>query len=149
MHKIEPSVAHQIARAASAFEQRRTGRAPESVAVVLSGSTLVITLNGALSPAEKALARSPAGAAEVQELHRRLFHTSADELRQEISEITGVKVREAAAEVEPSTGTVVQVFTSGSVVQVYLLAGASTGSSWSGSGADAAAHPRKSRKKTP
>ena len=149
MHKIEPSVAHQIARAASAFEQRRTGRAPESVAVVLSGSTLVITLNGALSPAEKALARSPAGAAEVQELHRRLFHTSADELRQEIRRITGVPVREAAAEVEPTTGTVVQVFSSGSVVQVYLLAGAAAAGSWSGSGADAAARPRKSRKKTP
>ena len=143
MEKIEPSVAHQIARAASAFEQRRTGRAPESVAVVLSEGTLVITLHGALSPAERALARSPEGAAEVQELHRRLFHSSADELRQKIAEITGVKVREAAAEVEPSTGTVVQVFSSGSVVQVYLLAGAIAAGNWSG---DARTRPAEADK---
>ncbi|HUT34616.1 MAG TPA: DUF2294 domain-containing protein [Planctomycetota bacterium] len=147
MDKIEPSVAHEIAQAASAFEQRRTGRAPESVAVVLSENTLVITLHGALSPAEKALAKSPKGAAEVQELHKRLFHSSADELRQEIKRITGVAVRDAAAEVEPTTGTVVQVFSTGSVVQVFLLASNVPAGSWGGSGADAAACPRNSRKK--
>ena len=52
---------------------RRTGHVPKSVTVVLSESTLVITLHGALSPAEKALAKSPAGAAQVQEFHRQLF----------------------------------------------------------------------------
>src|SRR5204863_1778392 len=95
---------------------------PRSVTVVLSGDTLVITLHGALTPAEKALARSPAGAAQVQEFHRQLFHNSSDTLRQEIKRITGVEVREATAEVETATGTVVQVFTSGTVVQVFLLA---------------------------
>jgi len=56
------------AQAAIAFEQRRTGRphAPSSVTVVLSEGTLVITLHEALSPAEKELARTPAGAAQVQ-----------------------------------------------------------------------------------
>ena len=81
---------------------------PKSVTVVLSESTLVITLHGALSPAEKALAKSPAGAAQVQEFHRQLFANASDSLRQEIKRITGVEVREAAAEVEPTTGTVVQ-----------------------------------------
>jgi hypothetical protein len=32
-------------------------------------------------------------------------------------------VREATAEVEPKTGAVVQVFTSGTMVQVFLLSG--------------------------
>jgi uncharacterized protein YbcI len=72
--------------------------------------TLVITLHDALSPAEKAMAKSPAGATQVEEFHRQLFNNSADSLRQEIKRITGVEVREAVAEVEPSTGTVVQVF---------------------------------------
>jgi len=133
MDKIEPSVAQQIARAASAFEKRRTGRAPKSVAVILSENTLVITLHGALSPAEKALAKSPEGAAQMREFHRQLFHDAADELRERIAEITGVKVREAAAEVEPATGTVVQVFSTGSVVQVFLLAHGVPAGSWSGS----------------
>lgn len=110
MNKSDPTMAQQIARAANAFERQRTGHGPQSVTVVLSADTLVITLHGALSPAEKALAQSPAGAARVQEFHRQLFATSAETLRQEIQRITGVEVREATAEVETTTGTVVQVF---------------------------------------
>ena len=77
MNQSKSTMAQQIAQAAIAFEQRRTGHLPHSVTVVLSGETLVITLHGALSPAEKALARSPAGAAQVQEFHRELFNNSS------------------------------------------------------------------------
>ena len=87
MEKLDPSVAQQIAQAAIAFQQQRTGHEPKSVAVVLSGDTLLITLHGALSPAEHALAQSPAGAAQVKEFHRQLFKNSADLLRQEIKRI--------------------------------------------------------------
>jgi len=104
------------------------------VAVVLSGDTLLITLHGALSPAEKALAQSPEGAAQVQEFHRQLFANSADELRQEIKRITGVEVREATAEVETTTGTVVQAFTTGTMVQVFQLTRGVPAGSWSGNG---------------
>ena len=134
MEKLDPSVAQQIAQAASAFEQRRTGHTPRSVAVVLSGDTLLITLHGALSPAEKAMAKSEQGAAKVQEFHRELFTSSADELRQAIKRITGVEVREAIAEVETTTGTVVQVFTTGTMVQVFLLAQGVPSGNWSGNG---------------
>jgi uncharacterized protein YbcI len=134
MEDLNPSVAQQIARAAIAFQQQRTGHEPKSVAVVLSGDTLLITLHGALSPAEKALAQSPAGAARVQDFHRQLFNDSADSLRQEIKRITGVDVREATAEVEPTSGTVVQAFTTGTVVQVFLLASGVPAGSWSGNG---------------
>jgi uncharacterized protein YbcI len=135
MNQIRSTVAQEIAQAAIAFEQRRTGHVPSSVTVVLSDETVVITLHGALSPAEQALARSPAGAAQMQELHRQLFATSSDSLRQEIKRITGVEVREATAEVETKTGTVVQVFTTGTMVQVFLLAGSVPADNWSGSGA--------------
>jgi uncharacterized protein YbcI len=59
-------MARQIAAAASAYQGRRTGHVPQAVSVVLSDDTLVITLHEALSPAEKALSKSPAGAAQVQ-----------------------------------------------------------------------------------
>ncbi len=121
IEKLDSTVAHRIAQVASAFEHRRSGRMPKSVTVVLSENTLVITLHGTLTPAEKALAKSPEGAAQVQEFHKQLFNNTADSLRQEIKRITGVEVREAAAEVEPTTGTVVKVFTTGTVVQVFLL----------------------------
>lgn len=134
MDKPKSEMARQIAEAAFAFEQQRTGNAPKSVTVVLSDTTLVITLHGALSEAEKALAKSPEGAAQIQDFHRQLFVNASGELRQEIKRITGVEVREATAEVEPSTGTVVGIFSTGTTVQVYLLAESVPADNWSGNG---------------
>jgi hypothetical protein len=42
-----------------------------------------------------------------------------------------MEVREATAEVEPATGAVVQAFTTGTVVQVFLLAGNAATETWS------------------
>ena len=130
------TIAQQVARAASAFQQQRTGHGPKAVTVVLSENTLVITLHGALTPAEQAMASDPAGAAQVQEFHRELFANSSETLRQEIKRITGVDVREAAAEVETATGTVVHAFTSGTMVQVFLLAQTVSTEDWNRTGPD-------------
>ena len=135
MNQSKQTMAQQIAQAAIAFERRRTGNhGPKSVTVVLSDGTLVITLHEALSPAEKALAKTPTGAAQFQELHRQLFANSSESLRQEIKRITGMEVREAAAEVDPVTGAVVQAFTTGNVVQVFQLAGSVPTETWSENG---------------
>jgi uncharacterized protein YbcI len=134
MDNQNTEMAKQVALAACDFERQRTGNLPKSVTVVLSGDTVVITLHGALSPAEQALARSPAGAVQVQEFHRQLFDNSAESLRQEIRRITGVNVCEAAVEVEPTTGTVVRAFTTGTVVQVFLLADNVVAGTWTGTG---------------
>ncbi|MBI3464704.1 MAG: DUF2294 domain-containing protein [Planctomycetes bacterium] len=134
MDKSNSTMEQQIAQAASAFEQRRTGHVPKSVTVVLSDDTLVITLRGALSPAEKAVAKSPMGAAQMQEFHRQLFANSADSLRQEIKRITGVEVCEASTEVETATGAVMQMFATGTVVQVFSLARSVPAAAWNRSG---------------
>jgi uncharacterized protein YbcI len=132
MNPSRSTMAQQIARAAIAFEQRRTGNhLPKSVTVVLSEGTLVITLHDALSPAERAMSETPAGAVQVQEFHRRLFSSSSDSLREEIKRITGMAVREATAEIEPASGAVVQAFTTGTVVQVFQLAGTMPTETWS------------------
>ncbi|OYV95761.1 MAG: hypothetical protein B7Z73_01970, partial [Planctomycetia bacterium 21-64-5] len=90
---------------------------------------------------ERALVKSPTGAAQVQELHRRLFEDSCDSLRKEIKRITGVDVAEASIDVEPTTGTVVKTFASGTVVQVFLLAHGMPAESWSGGGSDGQQSP--------
>lgn len=126
-------MAKQVAQAAMSLHAQRTGHAPKAVTVVLSGDTLVVTLHEALSPAEKALAKNPAGAAQVQEFHRQLFATSSGALQQEIARITGVKLREAAGEVEATTGAVVHAFTTGTMVQVFLLAEPVPADAWNGS----------------
>ena len=90
------SIAQQVAVAIRDFQQHRTGHAPGSVNVVLSNDTVVITLQNALTSAERLLSRTPEGSAQVQEYHRRLFESSVETLKQEIERITGVAVREAA-----------------------------------------------------
>jgi uncharacterized protein YbcI len=135
MEKTNSTMAQEIAQAAIAFERRRTGRAPNKVTVVLTNDTLVITLHGVLSPAEKALAKGSAGAAQIEELHQELFTNSSDALLEEIKRITGQAVREASAEIETSSGTVVKVFTTGTEVQVFRLAGHVPTDTWSGNGA--------------
>ena len=137
MDESDSTMARQIAEVAIAFETQRTGHLPKSASVVLSEDTLVITLRGALSPAEMALARDPTGAAQLQELHRRLFASTSEPLRREIERITGIRVREATAGIERTTGAAVEVFMTGTVVQVFLLAGRVKTQTWSEGPGDA------------
>jgi len=134
-HVMTPSdstMAQRVATTASDFQLQRTGRSPQSVGVALNDNTLVVTLHGALTPAEHALAKSAAGAAQVQDFHRQLFADACQPLCDEIGKITGVEVREATAEVGTRTGSLVHVFTSGTMVQVFLLAHSLPADVWNG-----------------
>ena len=103
------NMAEEIAQAAIAFQPQLTGHKPKSVSVAIFGETLVITLRGALSPAEQAMAQRPE-AAKVREFHRRLFLAGSETLRQDIQRLTGLVVLEDAADVFLANGTMVQLF---------------------------------------
>lgn len=115
------AVSKELADIALAMQSERTGHTPKAVTVVASDETVVVTLQEALTPAEKILARTESGASKVEQYHRALFAVSCDELRIEIQRLTGRKVREAAVVVEPATGAIVHAFTSGTVVQIFQL----------------------------
>jgi uncharacterized protein YbcI len=116
-------MAEQIARVVTAFQQRRTGHEPKSVSVVLGGDTPVVTLHSALSPAEQLMSQGQGGAARVQEFHCQLFQIASESIREDIKRITTMDVRGAAVEVDLASGAVVHVFSSGTMVQVFLLPG--------------------------
>src|SRR4029434_1864057 len=80
MDEPRPTRARQIARAIRASERERRGRSPVSVSVALGGSTVVVTLLGALAPAERAATQTPEGAALVQEYYRALFASAGGPL---------------------------------------------------------------------
>jgi uncharacterized protein YbcI len=143
MQKLDPTMAQQVAQAISAFQEKRTGHTPKALTMVLSEDTLVVTLHEALSPAERALARTAEGALQVQEFHRQLFNSSLDLLRKEIKRITGVAVGEAAAEVETTTGAVVHAFTTGTMVQVFRFASNISADTWNASGGDNQSHTKE------
>jgi len=116
-------ITQQIAEAVGAFQQQSTGHKPKAVNVIMSHDTVAVTLHDALSPAEIKLAKSPGGAARMQDYHRQLFASSCGALLQEIKRITGFDVRKASAELETVTGAVMQVFATGTIVYVFLLSG--------------------------
>lgn len=115
------AVSKELADIALTMQSERTGHTPKAVTVVASDETVVVTLHEALTPAEKILARTEAGASKVEDYHRALFAVSCDELRREIQRLTGRKVREAAVVVEPASGAIVHAFTSGTMVQIFQL----------------------------
>jgi uncharacterized protein YbcI len=121
MNDAHSQITQHLAEMASSLQQQRTGCAPKAVTAILGEDSLVMTVYGALTPAEKALARTPKGAAQLQEFHRQLFSSESEPMRQEIKRITGREVREATAAIETATGAVVQVFATGLMVQVFLL----------------------------
>lgn len=135
------SVSKELADIALSMQAERTGHSPKAVTVVASDETVVVTLHEALTPAEKILARTEAGAAKVEDYHRALFAVSCDELRREIQRLTGRRVREAAVVVEPATGAIVHAFTSGTMVQIFQLEPSGLSTHVSAGTADDAAAP--------
>jgi len=79
-----------------------------SASVAESENTLVLRLRVALSPADEALAHAPQGAAHLQVFRLQFFTNSSGALRYEIKRILGAGVCEATADVESTTGSVVQ-----------------------------------------
>jgi uncharacterized protein YbcI len=130
--KLTLTMAQQIAQAAGAFEQQRTGQVSREVTAVLIGETLVITLHGALSRAEKIMAETAEGAAQVREFHRVLFDASSESLRLEIERITGVEVRQGNSK-DSSAGTIVPLFEADALVQMFVLTSKLPTQTWSGS----------------
>ena len=118
----QPSVAEQIAHAAWTFERQRTGHGAQSMTVMLNENMLFITLSCALSPAEQALAQTPAGADKVQEFHRVLFAGCTEVLRNDVQRFTGVPVNEAT----------VLVFANETVILVLVLADSVPTAIWCG-----------------
>ena len=79
------------------------------------------SLKQAGPPREKELAKTPAGAAQVQDYHKQLFANFSEPLRQEINRLSGREVVEADAVVEAAIGSVVHAFTTENLAQVFLL----------------------------
>ncbi len=124
------TIGQRISQAAQAFERRQTKHGRKWVAVFMNEDTIVIALHGSLTAQEKALAQSPAGAAQVLEFHRQLFANASGPLFQEIKSITGMEVRDTTVEIEKKTGSVVQIFTTNTVAEEFLFASSGSAGTW-------------------
>jgi len=116
------SIARLIACEAVAFEQRTTGREPESVTVTVCDKTLVVAMVKVLTPAERATAVNAIGAAQIQSYHRQLFTSASENLKKSIERITGVLLGAVTVRVDAATGTIVEGLSTGNELDVFVLA---------------------------
>jgi uncharacterized protein YbcI len=114
-------LSERIARAAIAVHEQQTSQEARSVRVVMAGKMITVTLTGILSPAEQAMARTPAGATKVQDFHRELSLHWSDALCSQIQQIVRLEVQEVRADADPTSGTFVPASTAGKRVQLFLL----------------------------
>jgi uncharacterized protein YbcI len=121
MEQFQGNIGHRIACTARAFEQRQTKHGREWVVVFLNEETIVIALHGSLTAVEKAVAQTPIGLAQLREFHRQLFGDHSDALLQKIKSITGMGVRETAAEIDPANGSVVLFLTTDTAAKRFPL----------------------------
>lgn len=128
---LNANIARQVFEVVTAVELQNEGHLPRAVSVVLCGRTLVITLEGVLSQFEQELIKSSTGAAQVQEFHQQLFLKEPTAFWREISRITGLRFRTEASSDDPVVCACVNVFGSGTVVNVSLLEDFVENSSWS------------------
>jgi uncharacterized protein YbcI len=121
MGRSRQNIGLLVARAARACERRRATPGREWVAVFMNEDTIVIAMHGSLTDEERALTRTPAGTTRVREFHRQLFADVTDTLAQQIRSITGMDVRGTTAEINVTTGTVMHVLTTATVLADFLL----------------------------
>ena len=121
MPESREPIGRQIAQAVRAFETRRTGQCRQWLAAFINEDTVVIALHSCLTPAENALAQSPAGAAQVVESHRRLLAAGPAALSSRVERLAGVGVLGTIVEVEPTTGGLVYLFVTNAVREAFAL----------------------------
>ena len=122
MKQSQGTIGQQIARAASAFEKKKTKRGRKWVAVFMNEDRIVLALHGSLTAEETILAQRTTGASQIRKFHRELFALGSATLFRKIKSIAGIEVRDATAEIELKTGWVVQVFTTDTTAKEFLLA---------------------------
>jgi len=95
----------QITEAVSDFQKAQMAVSCESVAVDFHDETLVVTLTGTTSPAERNYARDPRARELLERFYHQLFEVIKPILEAKIQEITRRQVRRSQLNIDPESGT--------------------------------------------
>ena len=101
----QDQLTQQIAAAVSEFQKTQMAVSCESVAVDFHDETLVVTLTGTTSPAERNYARDPRARELLERFYHQLFEVIKPILETRIQEITQRQVRRSRLDIDPESGT--------------------------------------------
>ena len=107
--EIEAAICEGISR----FEQEYRGRGPKEIHTYLLGDSVVVRLQGWLTPADQQLAKFPSekGRDQLKQVRNHLIETAKPLMQAIIEEITGVKVVSLHHDISTVTGEAFVVLT--------------------------------------
>ena len=103
----------QIVEAVSSFQETQLAVSCNSIVVDLHADTLVVTLCGATSPAERDFARDRKARDLLEKFYGDLFDVIKPILEAKMQDILGRQVRRSKLNVDPESGTGVILLTFG------------------------------------
>jgi uncharacterized protein YbcI len=101
----------RVVDAVGAFQRDQMSVSPESVTVDFHSNRVVVTLQGASSPAERAYARERSGREMLETFYDALFGAVKPTLETAIAEILGRPVQRSRLTVDAESGDGVILFT--------------------------------------
>jgi uncharacterized protein YbcI len=101
----------QILEAVNSFQETQFAITCESIAVDCHADTLVITLRGATSPAEKDIARDNWPRELLETFYDKLFDVIKPVLESKIQEILRRRIRRSRMKIDPESGAGVILLT--------------------------------------
>jgi len=100
----------KIVEAVSHFERDQMSIIPESISINFHPRSLMVSLMGNLSPAEKSYARDARGSRLLEKFYRELFNAAKPVLEKEVAGILGRSAQRCSLSIDPESGGMVILF---------------------------------------
>ena len=100
----QESVKQRVVEAVVKFEKDQMSVTPESVSVDFHPNAVVVTLQGAMCPAEKQYARNKQARALLEGFYSQVFDATKPILEASIEDVLGQRVERSRLSVDPESG---------------------------------------------
>lgn len=110
MDKTKGELEAEISKVLTHWEKTYLGRGSVSVKADILRDMVVVVLRGILTPAEYAVCKDKEGLLSIKEMRNTLVESGIEELKEAISNLTGLKVQSFYTDLSTVTGERVMVF---------------------------------------
>ena len=110
MHKTKGVLEAEISKVLTHWEKNYLGRGSVSVKSDIVRDMVVVVLKGVLTPAEYSVCQEKEGLLSVKKMRNTLVESGLEEIKEELSAITGLEVVGFHSDLSTITGERVMVF---------------------------------------
>lgn len=110
MHSSKGELEDKISKALTQWEKEYLGRGSILVKTDIIRNMVIVVLKGILTPAEQNLAKSHEGLLSIKKIRSELVESGKDQLKEIVTQLTGVKVTSFHTDISTRTGERIMVF---------------------------------------